>query len=373
MIYLDYAAHTPVCVEVLESFVTASNKYFANPNSNYQPGVDALLQIESSTKQIQELLGISDYEVIYTSGATESNNLAIKGIANSYRRYGNHIITTYLEHSSVTGAITALKNSGYDIDYVDIDEYGQVDIEHLKELIREDTILVSICYVDSEVGLRQPIEEMRELLSNYPHCIFHVDATQAIGKIPVILDHIDLITFSPHKFFGMNSSGILLKKKEVQLEPMIHGGISFTKYRSGTPDVAMVVAAAKAIAIALENLHTSYDKVNRLNERLRKEIEKYTNIRINSSNQAIPHILNISMKGFKSELIQQELEKEDIYVSTKSACCAVNTPSRAVYAMTKDRKLSLSTLRISMSGKTTEQEIDSFIIAFDKIMKMNHL
>lgn len=369
MIYLDYAAHTPVCKEVLDSFVNATNLYCANSNSNYQLGVDALLQIESSTQQIQKLLDVTEHEVIYTSGATESNNLAIKGLAQKNRRYGNHIITSYLEHSSVTGAITALSNNGYEIDYVDINEDGQVDMEHLKELMREDTILVSICYVDSEVGLIQPIKEIKKLLSQLPHCTFHVDATQAIGKIPVTLDDIDLITFSPHKFFGMNSSGVLLKKSEVQLEPIIHGGISLTKYRSGTPDVAMAVATSRALEIALVNQYDSYDNISRLNQHLRNAFKKYSNVRVNSTKYSIPHILNISIKGVKSELIQQELEKEEIYVSTKSACCAVNTPSRAVYAITKDRKLALSTLRISISHITTEEEIDTFIEVFDKIME----
>lgn len=372
MVYLDYAAHTPACEEVSTHFITTLNQFFANPNSNYPPGIEALQQINSSTYQIQALLNVPDHEVIYTSGATESNNLAIQGVAGAYRRYGNHIITTYLEHSSVTGAITALKNQGYDIDYVDIDEHGQVDREHLQELIREDTILVSICYVDSEVGLQQPIEEISKLLSSYSHCVFHVDATQAIGKIPVTFEQIDLITFSPHKFFGMNSSGVLLKKQGILLEPIIHGGISITKSRSGTPDVAMAAAIEKALIIALKDVETSYKKISHLNQYLREALQRYATVTINSTSKSIPHILNISMKGVKTELIQQELAKESIYVSTKSACCAINMPSRPVYAITKDRKLALSTLRISMSDQTTLEEIDLFLSTLYQILEKQY-
>lgn len=369
MIYLDYAAHTPVDDEVLQTFYDVSRDYIANPNSPHKLGREAAAKMEESTKHIADLLGVKENEIIYTSGATESNNLAIKGIASAYKRYGKHIITTYLEHSSVTGAVTALQNHGYEVDFLEVLENGLVDLEHLKELLREDTILVSICYVDSEIGLKQPIEAIGEILSAYPHCYFHVDATQAVGKIPLSLSNIDLMTFSPHKFFGMNGSGILLIKDNILLEPIIHGGISTTKFRSGTPVLAMAVAADKALELMLDKLEEHYKYVIDLNARLRDELKKYPNVRINSTEESIPYILNISFKGINSGVFQETLEKHDIYVSTKSACCAPNTASRPVYAITKDRKLAMSTLRISLSHRTTKGEIDTFLSIFNECMK----
>lgn len=369
MIYLDYAAHTPVDDSVLQTFFDVSKDYIGNPNSTHRLGREAAIRMDESTKHIANLLGVKENEIIYTSGATESNNLAIKGIANAYKRYGKHIITTYLEHSSVTGAVTALQNLGYEVDFIEITKNGLVDLEQLKELIRDDTILVSICYVDSEIGLRQPMEAIGEILSAYPHCYFHVDATQAIGKIPVTFNNIDLMTFTPHKFFGMNGSGILIKKDNVLLEPIIHGGISTTKFRSGTPILAMAVAAEKALAMMLNKLDEHYEYVVDLNSQLRDGLKKYTNIRINSTEKSIPYILNISFKGINSGAFQEALERHDIYVSTKSACCAPNTASRPVYAITKDRKLAMSTLRISVSHRTTHDEVNTFLLVFDECMK----
>lgn len=366
MVYLDYAANTPVNEEVLKTFCEVSASYIANPNSAHQLGRAAKDRFDRSTGKIAELLELRDSEIIYTSGATESNNLAVKGIAGACKKYGKHIITTYLEHSSLTGAVTALQNSGYEVDFVDILENGLVDLEHLKELLRDDTVLVSVCAVDSELGIRQPVEQIGELLSQYPHCFFHVDATQAVGKIPISFHNIDLLTFSPHKFYGLNGSGILVKKQGVMLEPLIHGGTSTTPFRSGTPTLALAAAAEKALSLALTDLQMKYEAVQELNLRLRKAFSKYPEIRINSTEQAVPFILNISIRGVRTEELQEELGRQEIYVSTKSACCAPNTASRPVYALTKDRKLALSTLRISLSHLTTGEDINKFLEVFDR-------
>ncbi len=370
MIYLDYAANTPVDEEVLKTFCGVSASYIANPNSGHAAGRAAKERMDSSTAGIAAMLGAKPSEIIYTSGASESNNLAIKGIAGAYKKYGKHIITTYLEHSSVTGAVTALQNAGYEVEFADILENGQVDLQNLKELIREDTILVSVCCVDSEIGIRQPVEEIGEMLSAYPHCFFHVDATQAIGKIPVSLENIDLLTFAPHKFYGLNGSGILYKKENVMLEPLIHGGMSTSAYRSGTPALALAAAAEKALSLALENRQEKYDAVLRLNRKLREALGGYQGVTINSTEKSVPFILNISIKGIQTERLAEELGKSEIYVSTKSACCAPNTASRPVYALTKDRKRALSTLRISLSHRTTAEEIDAFLAAFDRCCKI---
>ncbi|WP_069998042.1 cysteine desulfurase family protein [Cellulosilyticum sp. I15G10I2] len=369
MIYLDYAATTPVNKEVLQTFCDISTRYMANPNASHQLGLEAKARLDLSTENIAELLGIKTTEIIYTSGASEANNLAVKGIANQYKKYGKHIITTYLEHSSVTGAIKALQNIGYEVDFVDVLENGLVDLEHLKELLRSDTILVSVCYVDSEMGIKQHIDEIGNLLEAYPHCFFHVDATQAIGKIPVSLNTIDLMTFAPHKFYGLNGCGILIKKEQVIIEPLIHGGKSTTQFRSGTPMLALAAATEHALKLALLNQQTSYAYVEELNQKLKVGLSAFAKVKINSTKECIPFILNVSIPGIKAEIFQKALEKHAIYISTKSACCPVNTASKAVYAVTKDKKLALATLRISLSQLTTPEECEIFLQGFSECYK----
>lgn len=366
MIYLDYAANTPVNEEVLQVFCESSKAYLGNPNSSHKLGRDAKEAIDKATENISNLLEIKNRDIIYTSSGTEANNLAIKGVANAYRSYGKHIITTYLEHSSVTAAMVDLQNQGYEIDFVDILSDGTIDLDHLEELIRKDTILVSLCCVGSEVGIIQPIDEVAKVVSKYENCHLHVDATQALGKIHLDMTNMDLVTFTAHKFYGLNGSGVVIKKKEIRMEPIIHGGTSTTIFRSGTPDVAMILATEKAIDIAISNLDKRYNYVKSLNNILRKEFSKYKEVLINSSEKSSPYILNISIKGVKANRFQDELEKNDIYIATKAACCAVNTVSKPVFAITKDRKRAMSAIRISLSHLVSEEDIKVFLEKFKK-------
>ncbi|MBW7572300.1 cysteine desulfurase family protein [Caproiciproducens faecalis] len=366
MIYLDYAANTPVCEEALQTFCAVSRDYIANPNSPHPLGLAAKERLDAATEQIADILHVKPEEIIYTSGASESNNLAIKGAAGQYQKYGKHIITTWLEHSSVNGAMAALQERGFEIEYVDIQENGLVDLEHLKELMRDDTILVSVCYVDSEIGIRQQIGRIAELLAEYPHCLFHVDATQAVGKIPLEISGADLVTFAPHKFYGLNGCGVLIKKENVLLEPQIHGGTSTTPFRSGTPALGLIASTAQALESAEKNREERCEIVSAMNRILRDALKKYPKVRINSTAESVPYILNISIAGAKAEQFQSELAGRGICLSTKSACCAANTPSRPVYALTKDRRAALSTLRISLSHLTTQEEIGIFLKAFDE-------
>jgi cysteine desulfurase len=262
-----------------------------------------------------------------------------------------------------------LKNQGYEIDYVALTETGEVDLAHLQELLRQDTVLVSVCTVDSEIGILQPITKVAQIVSRYPHCVFHTDATQAIGKVPVCLDGIGLATFAPHKFYGLNGSGALIRKEAVQLEPQIHGGISTTPFRSGTPALALAAALQKALLLALQTREKRYKKAAVLNKRLRDFFKQYPGIRINSTCKSVPFILNLSIPGVKTEKIQQQLSEAGIYVATKSACCAPNTVSRPVYALTRDKKAALSTLRISLSHLTTDEELDIFMERFTEIYR----
>jgi cysteine desulfurase len=368
MIYLDYAANTPVDPEVLETFCEVSRDYAANPNSPHQLGRMAGERLDAATKRIVHLLNLGKHEIIYTSGATESNNLAIKGIAQKNANTGRHIITTYLEHSSVNGAAAALQESGYEVDYVENGKDGLADLDSLRDLMRKDTVLVSICYVDSEAGVTQQIDEIGDLISHYPNCRYHVDATQAVGKIPISLRKADLFSFAPHKFYGLNGSGILVKKEDVPLEPQIHGGISTSPYRSGTPALGLIAATARALDLAMSSLDGRLSYVTGLNRKLRNALKGYKRVEINSPERSSPYILSISIPGVKTEELRAELEKYGVFLSNRSACCAPNTVSRPIYAITKDRRRALSPLRISLSHLTEESELDEFLNCFDACM-----
>lgn len=369
MTYLDYSATTPVSEEVLQSFVEASRRYPGNPNSLHKLGVEANKMIDKATEQVANLLKVKPQEIIYTSGSSESNNLALKGIAFKYQNRGKHIITTPLEHSSIYEPLNYLKTQGFEISYVELNEDGTINLEHLKKIIRDDTILVSVCAVNSELGIIQPLEAIASIIKEYPKCYFHVDMTQAVGKIPVNCDNIDLISFSAHKFYGLKGIGVLIKKEKIELEPLIHGGKSTTKYRSGTPCLPLIVSLAKALRLALINLDGKYEQVKQSNNKIRKILNNYELIKINSPINAIPHILNISILGVKPETMLHALEKEDIYVSTQSACSSNNAKSAAVYAVTHDTLAAKSSLRISLSSMTTEEDIEKLENALDKCYK----
>lgn len=367
MTYLDYSATTPVSEEVLQSFCEVSRKYIGNPNSLHRLGTEANEMINKATNQIAKLLNVKPTEIIYTSGSSESNNLAIKGIAEKYKNRGNHIITTPFEHSSINGPLNYLSDNGFEVDIVKLDENGLVDIENLKSLIKDTTILVSINSVNSEIGLRQPIEEIGEVLKEYPKLFFHVDMTQSIGKINIPLDNVDLMSFSAHKIYGIKGIGCLIKKEGINLEPMIHGGKSTTIYRSGTPAIGLICSISKALRLALENLDEKYNHVLELNNYLKENLKKYENVYINSNDYSIPFMLNISVLGIKPETLLHALEQDDIYISTQSACSSNTTVSKAVLSLTKDKKRAESSVRISLSALTSKEEIDTFLKSFDKI------
>lgn len=373
-IYLDYAANTPVDKEVLEAFNNATLKYYANPNSTHFLGKNVKEKIEKTTENILRMLVENTHlnensEIIYTSGSSESNNLAIKGIASAYKENGKHIITSFLEHSSVSSPLTFLKEQGYEIDVVNIKEDGTIDLEQLKSLIRQDTILVSLCYVDSEVGTIQPIAEIAKIIKDYPNCVLHVDATQAIGKINVNFKDVDLISFAPHKFYGLNGFGVLVKRKGLVLEPLINGGASTTIYRSGTPVVGQIVALEKALELAFNNYESRKEHVKTLNLKIRDGLLKYNNVCVNTPNQENVYILNISVEGIKAIDFKNKLDEYGVCVSIKSACTVTITPSRIVLAMTHNRKRALASWRISLSHLLSEDEIDSFLRIFEKCYK----
>ena len=373
-LYLDYAANTPVDEEVLKTFNNDTLKYFANPNATHDLGVEVN---EKKIKTTDEIINLfkentrldDDMEIVYTSGSSESNNLAIKGVAQTYKENGKHIISTFLEHSSVSSPLSYLKEQGYEIDIVGITSDGKINLDELKRLIRNDTILVSVCYVDSEVGNVQPISEIAELVSKYPNCFLHVDATQAVGKTEVDFSGIDLISFAPHKFNGLNGFGGLLKKKDMVLEPLINGGASTTIYRSGTPVIGQICALERALELTFNNFKKRYEYVNKLNEKLRSKLLSYDNVKINTVSKNNPYILNVSVNGVKAVDFKKKLEEYGVCISIKSACTVTITPSRIVMSMTHDRKRAFASWRISLSHLVAEEDIDKFLEIFDKCYK----
>ena len=361
MTYLDYSATTPVDNEILNCFCECSLKYPGNPNSLHSLGLKSNELINQATEQIANLLNVSSKEIIYTSGSSESNNLAIPL---KYKNRGNHIITTNFEHSSIYGPIDYLVENGFKVSFVKLDQNGLVDLNDLKNLMTDETILVSINMVNSEIGIKQNINEIGEFLKEYPKCFFHVDMTQAIGKVNIDLTNVDLASISAHKIFGLKGIGALIKKEKIDILPLIHGGKSTTIYRSGTPALPLIVSFSKAIRLALSNLDNKYNQVKELNEYLKQELEKYEFVRINSNDYSIPHILNISVIGVKPETMLHALEKYEIYISTQSACSASSQVSKAVLSLTNDMNRANSSVRISIAHITTKEEIDFFLEKF---------
>ena len=351
MIYLDNSATTMVDDRVLETFNKVCKNYPGNSNSLHSLGIKSKELEDYATEKISNLLGVKPSEIIYTSGASESNNTVLKGVASKYKNRGNHIITTYLEHSSVLETCKYLENKGFIIDYVKI---------------TDNTILVSVAYVDSELGIRQDIDTISKIVKKHPKCYFHVDATQAIGKIKVDPTSIDFISMSAHKIFGLKGIGLLIKKDNIVIDNLIHGGKSTTIYRSGTPALPLICSLMKALELVNPNIDKNYEYVSSLSRKIKDNLKKYDNIHINSTENSIPYIINFSVIGVKPETFIHTMEEEDIYLSTKSAC-STSDVSLSVDSIYHNREISMSSIRISLSYKNTEEEIDKFIKAFDKI------
>ena len=367
MIYLDYAADAPVEPEVLARFCEMTSTpdclRFGNPNAAHAAGRAARAEMARIAESIAAMLGAQPDEVIFTSGATEANNTAIKGVAQA--RGGGHIISTPLEHASVRACLDYLSAHGWQIDLLRLTPDGQVDLDHLAELLTPETALLAISAVDSELGTIQPLNEIRTLLNAYPGCRLHVDATQAVGRIPIRFDGIDTLGLSFHKFGGINGSGLLLKRRNVEMEPLLHGGAGASAFRSGTPALALAAAGETALRLALENRAAHFEVVAALNRRLRAALLERPGVRLNSPEGAIPHILNLSVDGVRGARFQQMLDEMGVCVSVKSACATDGAPSAAVLALCGDRRNALSSWRVSLSHLTTDAELDGFLATFD--------
>ena len=366
MIYLDYSATTPVNEEVIETYAKVCKEYIGNPNSLHKLGVKAKQLIDASSEQIAKILGIKPSEIIYTSGASEANNLAIKGVCEKYSNRGKHIITTELEHSSIIAPLNYLQNNGWDVDFVKLDSNGQVDLDDLDRLMRDDTVLVTIASVNSEVGVKQDLKAISDVIRTNPKTIFHSDVTQLIGKDKIDFSMLDLASISGQKFYGMKGIGALIKKEGLVIEPLIHGGKSTTVFRSGTPATPLIVSLSKALRLAYDNYEEKYNKVVELNKYLIDKLSKL-DVSINSNSYSLPHIVNVSIKNIKPETMQHALEEYDIFISTQTAC-SKGEYSKAVYAVTRDKEKATHSIRISLSYLTTYEELDKFIEVFTKLL-----
>ncbi|MBQ9299128.1 MAG: aminotransferase class V-fold PLP-dependent enzyme [Clostridia bacterium] len=368
MIYLDYTANMPPEEAVLERFCEVERRCLGNPNARHAAGYAAQKEMADAATRAAAALRVLPEEVIFTSGASESNNTAIQGIAYASRHFGRHMLTTPLEHASVSGCLTALQERGWQIDMLEIAPDGRVDLDSLRDLLRSDTVLVTLCAVDSELGAIQPVAEAARIIRAYPHCRLHVDATQAVGKVAFDFSLADTVSLSGHKFGGLNGSGLLYKKSQVEMEPLIHGGVSTTLYRSGTPAAGLAASLSLALEMARDGQETHYEKVSGLNAMLRRALTD-RGAQIYSPGDAVPHILNLGMPGIKGRDFRDALDRHGVCVSVKSACSVENTPSRAVYAVTHNRRQALESWRVSLSHHTTADEIKEFLRVFDAVCK----
>jgi len=364
MVYLDYSATTPVDERVIESYSKACRDYIGNPNSLHKLGLEAKKVIDASTNQIADILKVKSSDIIYTSGASESNNTVIKGIAFKYKNRGNKIISTELEHSSIIAPLNYLSNLGYDVEFVKLDENGRVDLDDLERLMDDKTILVSIASISSELGIKQPIKEISNIVRKYPKCFFHSDMTQSLGKEVVDLSLVDFASFSGQKFYGMKGVGLLYKKESIVIDPLIHGGKSTTIYRSGTPALPLIVSISKALRLIYEDFDNKQKSIKEVHDYLIDKLNEL-DVDINSNSYSINQIVNFSLKNIKGEVMLHALEQDDIYVSTQTAC-ATGDYSFSIYALTNDKNRARNSIRVSISHLTTKDEIDKFIESLSK-------
>jgi cysteine desulfurase len=360
MIYFDYAATTPISQRALEAFSEASTLYFGNSNSTHDMGAHAKALIAQSSKVVLDFLQIKNtqYQVIYTSGATEANNLAIKGSVRANAQYGKHIITTRFEHPSVLAPLSELQKEGFEIEFAELNEQGIVDLDQLRRMVREDTILVSVQAVNSEVGIIQPILEIFAITHSLaPHGIVHTDASQAAGKTVPSYAIADLITFSGHKVYGPKGIGALVMHPSVTLIPQITGGHSWSPYRAGTPPVPLIHAFAASLMDLMMHEQDDRDEVQRLRTVLLQELQASPSIQINSSSSVVPHIVNLSQRGYSSQSTVEYLNNHGFAISAHSACASNEESSAIVAYLTKDEQRARSSFRISLSHITSEEDV----------------
>jgi cysteine desulfurase len=374
MIYLDYAATAPVSERAAEAFLEVSSKHFGNSESNHAFGRDASKILERSRSEMLSCMGLSaTHGLIFTSGATEANNLAIKGAAFNYSKRGRHIITSAVEHPSVLKPFEELRSRfGFEVTILPVREDGTVDPETLAAAMRDDTVLVSIMAVNNEVGSVNDILALSEVVRKHPKAVFHTDITQAIGKCRLPYGCADLLSFSGHKFGSAKGVGGLFVKKGITLFPINAGGEQEGGRRGGTVNVAGNASMAAALSEAIEHFDENEKVVSALHDWLYRKMMGRDDVVMNSTDapgRYSPYVVNVSLKRKKASVVVEALSNEGIYVSSVSACSSKEAVrSDVVAAMGRDEGLAENTLRVSFGPLTTMSEVEAFYSAFDRIM-----
>ena len=363
MIYFDNSATTKPYKEALSTYVKVNEQFFGNPSSLHHLGLQAERLLFESRKQMASLLGTEAENIIFTSGGTEANNLAIKGTALANMHRGRHIITQQTEHPSVINACRQLEEHGFRVSYLPVDSHGQVSAEDVAAALTNETVLVSIMHVNNETGAIQPIQEIAKLLKNEPQVLFHVDDVQGRGKVPLNLENIDLCTLSAHKFHGLKGNGVLYKKKGVKLSALLSGGNQESGFRSGTENAGGVAAMAKALRLIEEHRREHGERLRAVQQFLRKELEGRQDVIIHTPREGCaPHILNFSVERLKGEVLVHALEERGCYLSTTSACSSRQKKTSTVLtAMGVPKEIADSSVRLSLSYENTRQEAEAFI------------
>lgn len=376
MIYLDNAATTKPNQDVLDTFLKVNQTLYFNPSSPHKAGVQAEQLLIQAKQQIKDVLALNNqFDIVFTSGATESNNIALQGVARKKKAFAPEIITSVLEHPSVLEVVRELGNQGFIIKYVDIKSDGRIDIAHLKSLMSDKVGLVTCMYVNNIMGQVQPIAEIGRLIKQYPKAHFHVDAVQAIGKIPLNLKNIHSLSISGHKFNGLKGQGVLFVNNVHQIEPIMQGGGQELGIRSGTINLPINISIVKAIKHAVYNQEQLQQKLSLMNNELRTFVNKYKGVYINSPQDAAPHILNIAFPGVKGEVLVNAFSKYDVMLSTTSACASKKAElNEVLLGMGISKRNIEGSIRISLGSNTTADNIaefkETFIQVYEEVKEL---
>ena len=372
MIYFDNSATTKPYPEALATYTEVASKIWGNPSSLHNLGSQATRILEASRKQIASFLGKKAEEIYFTSGGTEGDNWAIKGVAFEKAPYGKHIIVSAIEHPAVKESALWLQGQGFEVDIAPVDARGFVQVEELEKLLRPDTTLVSIMAVNNEVGSIQPIQAIAALLADRPTITFHVDGVQALAKISTALclpDRVDLATFSSHKFHGVRGVGFLYLKEGKKISPLLTGGGQEKDLRSTTENLAGIAATAKALRLAMERQEDFEHKCHQLKEVIREELAHYPDVMVFSGDEGFAsHILTFGIKGVRGEVIVHAFEEYEIYISTTSACSSkAGKPAGTLIAMGVDKALAQTAVRLSLDLENDMSQVEQFLTKFKLI------
>ncbi|AYU55478.1 cysteine desulfurase family protein [Staphylococcus debuckii] len=369
MIYLDNAATTKPAQDVLDTFVKVNQDLYFNPNSPHQAGLQAEQLLQQAKVQIDRILGLENrYDIIFTSGATESNNMALKGAAYNRKPFADEIIVSVIEHASVLEVMRHLEEEGFKLKYVNVTQEGKIDLEHLKALMSSNVGLVTCMQVNNITGQEQPIADIAKILNDYPKAHFHVDAVQAIGKVPLTFNRVDSMSFSGHKFNGLKGQGLLLARNIHNLEPVIHGGGQEYGLRSGTVNLPIDIAIVKALKQAVQQRDTLNSRLHQYNNELRTFLHAFRGVKINSPENSAPHILNVGFDGVKGEVLVNAFSKQNVMLSTTSACSSKRGHlNEVLLSMGVSESQIEGSIRISMGALTSEADIQGFKTAFEKV------